>query len=171
MDVLYQCEIFFIFVCFTLARVVFCKLGVTCAVQRGNSVSVAVTCHLISCILHNTQLTGLILRRKPSECVGHVAWKDAGLPVPPIDVVAEGWKTTLSFIRVRHVPAFCYSLLRSRVPPLLAAKADCGFPHRHCRCVSTCSAPTCALYSLLHPLLSCLSAAACLLMFGSGMRC
>ena len=78
---------------------------ITRAVQGRNQVSVAATCYLISCIVHNAQFTDVNLDHAPSACVGTAAWGNAGLPVPPSEVVALRWKFTLSFIRVRRVCA------------------------------------------------------------------
>ena len=73
--------------------------------QNGIKMSVAVTCHLIACILHNPKLTKLfleltlVLDHEPSACVGHDAWHSEGLPVPPADVVAKNWGDVLQFLR------------------------------------------------------------------------
>ena len=67
--------------------------------QNGIKTSVAVTCHLIACSLHNPKLTYLYLDHEPSACVGHDAWHSEGLPVPPADVVAKGWDGVLQFLR------------------------------------------------------------------------
>ena len=64
-----------------------------------NKVGVAAVCRLISCILHNVKLTDVYLDHEPSACVGHDAWKSEGLPVPPGEVTAQGWKAVLQFLR------------------------------------------------------------------------
>jgi hypothetical protein len=71
--------------------------------QDGNQVGVAAVCRIIACILHNIKLTKVLLDHKPFACVGHDAWKSEGLPVPPIEVVARGWKAVLRLFRVRNV--------------------------------------------------------------------
>ena len=67
--------------------------------QQRNKFSVAATCHLIACILHNVKLTNVLFNHQPSACVGHDAWRSEGLPVPPSEVVAQGWKAVLEFLR------------------------------------------------------------------------
>ena len=67
--------------------------------QSGNQISVAVVCRLISCILHNHELTTVYLDHEPSACVGHAAWQIEGLPVLPDEVVAKGWTAVLQVLR------------------------------------------------------------------------
>ena len=80
----------------------------------GNNTDVASVCRLVPSLLNKPQLSRVYLDHKPSACVGHDAWKSAGLPAPPGEVVAEGWIATLSFIRVRRVCAPFRKPLRSR---------------------------------------------------------
>jgi hypothetical protein len=59
--------------------------AITRAVQGRNQVSVAATCYLISCIVHNAQFTDVNLDHAPSACVGTAAWGNAGLCLcPPV---------------------------------------------------------------------------------------
>ena len=68
--------------------------------QDGNkNISVAITCHLVACALHNPKLTTLVLDHAPSACVAHDAWRSEALPVPPAQVAGEGWKAVLEFLR------------------------------------------------------------------------
>ena len=68
--------------------------------QSGNNISVAVTCHLVACILHNPNLTELVLDHQPSACVGHDAWRSEGLPVVSLPRPAEvGWTAVLESLR------------------------------------------------------------------------
>ena len=68
--------------------------------QIGNeNISVAVACHLVACTLHNPELTELDLDHKPSVCVAHDAWRSEALPVPPAEVVGQGWGEMLKFLR------------------------------------------------------------------------
>ena len=66
--------------------------------QVNKNISVAVTCHLVACALHNPKLTELLLDHGPSDCVCCDAWLQAGLAVPPAETVREGWAAVLSFI-------------------------------------------------------------------------
>ena len=67
--------------------------------QGGNQVGVAAVCRIIACILHNVKLTFYFHDHQPSACVGNDAWKNEGLPVPPSEVVAQGWTAVLAFLR------------------------------------------------------------------------
>ena len=67
--------------------------------QWGNQVGVAAMCYFIACILHNVKLTTVYFDHQPSACVGHDAWSSEGLPVPPSEVVAQGWTAVLAFLR------------------------------------------------------------------------
>ena len=67
--------------------------------QYNNQVGVAAVCRIIACILHNVKLTTVSFDHQPSACVGHDAWSSEGLPVPPSEVVAQGWKAVLAFLR------------------------------------------------------------------------
>ena len=84
------------------------------ASQENNNAPVAAACRLVACILHNPKLTTLHLDHSPSACVAHAAWQCEGLPLPPSDVVAEGWTPVLEFLRVRCVCARSRSLPRAR---------------------------------------------------------
>jgi hypothetical protein len=72
--------------------------------QKENNISVAVACLLIGRILHIPTLK-LFIDYPPSTCVAHSARRDEELPVPPDDVVAQGWTVVIKFLRVR--PAIC----------------------------------------------------------------
>jgi hypothetical protein len=74
-------------------------------------------CRIIACILHNVQLTKVLLDPEPhpSVCVGHDAWRSEGLPVPPSKVVAQGWTEVLNFLRVRSVFARNFKPLRAQL--------------------------------------------------------
>jgi hypothetical protein len=72
----------------------------------GNNTDVASVCRLVPSLLNNPQLFWVRLDHEPSACVGHDAWKGAGLPAPPDKVVDKGWIATLSFIRVRVCAPF-----------------------------------------------------------------
>jgi hypothetical protein len=74
-------------------------------------------CHIIACILHNIQLTDVWFDHEPSACVGHDAWKSEGLPVLPSEVVAQGWREVLRFLRVRCVFARNFKLPRAQLTP------------------------------------------------------
>ena len=71
--------------------------------QSGNNISVAVTCHLVACALHNPNLTELVLDHQPFACVGHDAWRSEGLPVVSVlsleDAEWTKWTTVLESLR------------------------------------------------------------------------
>ena len=71
--------------------------------QSGNNISVAVTCHLVACALHNPNLTELVLDHQPFACVGHDAWRREGLPVVSVlsleDAEWTKWTTVLESLR------------------------------------------------------------------------
>ena len=89
--------------------------------QYSNQVGIAAVCRIIACILHNVKLTEVSFDHSPSACVGHDAWKSEGLPVPPSEVVAQGWradsKALLRFLRVRRVFVCNLKLLRTHLTP------------------------------------------------------
>ena len=85
--------------------------------QYDNQVGVASVCRIIACILHNVKLITVHLGHEPSDCIGHDAWKSEGLPVPPSEVVAQGWEAVLRFLRVRRVCALYLNLLRAQLTP------------------------------------------------------
>ena len=85
------------------------------ASQENNNAPVAAACRLVACILHNPKLTMLRLDdHPPSACVAHAAWQGEGLPLPPSEVVAEGWTAVLEFLRVRRVRARSRNVPRAR---------------------------------------------------------
>jgi hypothetical protein len=85
--------------------------------QTDNQVGVASVCRIIACILHNVKLTYVGLDHQPTDCVGHDAWRSEGLPVPPSEVVAQGWTEVLRFLRVRGVFARNFKLLHAQLTP------------------------------------------------------
>ena len=103
--------------------------------QSGNQVGVAAVCRIIACILHNVKLTTVSFDHQPSACVGHDAWRSEGLPVPPSEVVAQGWTEVLRFLRV-----FLAQFHDSMTSALNAASAVLV--------IGRCSLP---LHALLHP--------------------
>ncbi len=43
----------------------------------------------------------------PAACIACDAWQREGLPVPPAEVVGEGWKAVLTFLQAGEiVPVF-----------------------------------------------------------------
>jgi hypothetical protein len=74
-------------------------------------------CRIIACILHNIQLTEVWFDHEPSACIGDDAWRSEGLPVPPSEVVAQGWREVLGFLRVRCVLACNFKLSRAQLTP------------------------------------------------------
>ena len=100
-----------------------------------NRIGVAAVCRFIACILPNVKLTTVYLGHEPSACVGHDAWKSEGLPVPPSEVVAQGWTEVLRFFRV-----FLAQFHDSMTSALNAASSVLV--------IGRCSLP---LHALLHP--------------------
>jgi hypothetical protein len=87
--------------------------------QDGNkTISVAVACQLVACILHNPKLATLYLDHAPSACIAHAAWRSEVLPVPTAEVAGTGWTEVLAFLReVRE----CKMLFK--VPPVVIGPA------------------------------------------------
>ena len=85
--------------------------------QNVNQVGVAAVCRIIACILHNVKLNTVYLGHEPSDCIGHDAWKSEGLPVPPSEVVAQGWTAVLRLFRVRGVFARVFQPPRAQLTP------------------------------------------------------
>ena len=75
--------------------------------QQGNQVQVPGVCRIIARIIHSVNLTDVCFDHEPRACVGHDAWGSEGLPVPPSEVVAEGWTAVLRYLRVRCFCAQC----------------------------------------------------------------
>jgi hypothetical protein len=68
--------------------------------QSGNNISVAVTCHLVACILHNPNLTELVLDHQPFVCEGHDAWRSEGLhDVSVLSLEDAEWTAVLRSLR------------------------------------------------------------------------
>ena len=67
--------------------------------QLGNEVSVAGVCHIVSCILHNHNLTQAHFDHSPSSCCHHHAWHSEGLDVLPIQAQHHDWPHVLSVLR------------------------------------------------------------------------
>jgi hypothetical protein len=80
-------------------------------------------CRLISRILHNAQLTYVWLDHEPSACVVHDAWKSEGLPVPPGEVVGEGWRAVLQYLR-KAIPADVKAAAKSKAAAEAQAAAE-----------------------------------------------
>ncbi len=85
--------------------------------QYGNQVGATAVCRIIACILHNVKLNTVYLGHEPSACVGHDAWRSEGLPVPPSEVVAQGWTAMLRLLRVRGVFARNFKLPHAQLTP------------------------------------------------------
>ena len=83
--------------------------------QIGNEIGVAAVCRFIACMLHNVKLTQVVFDQEPSDYVVHDAWKSEGLPVPPSEVVAQGWEAVLRLLRVRVVFARNLKLPRAQL--------------------------------------------------------
>lgn len=82
--------------------------------QSDNPVSIVGQCRIVACILHNYQLTTVYFDHQPSACICHDAWQREGLPVPPDDVVRQGWKAVLECLRkVRETCETCHLALFS----------------------------------------------------------
>ncbi len=106
-------------------------LELNCSLQElnlaGNRISVVGVIRVISCVLHNVELTDLYSDHAFSTCTGHVAWLNEGLAVPPQDVVRRGWKYILTFLRREKV-------VRGTMCLVLNAAAACPvFCHRSVR--------------------------------------
>ena len=78
--------------------------------HAGNSTDVPSVCHLLPSLLNKPHLTLLGLDHEPSSCVVDSAWTQAGLPVPPPEVVSQGWTAVMQHIR--EVSCCCVSEAR-----------------------------------------------------------
>jgi hypothetical protein len=70
--------------------------------QLWNPVSEASICFLVSCILHNENLTEVAFLcdpQDPAACIASDSWAREGLAVPPAEVAREGWSAVLEFLR------------------------------------------------------------------------
>ncbi len=52
-------------------------------------------------------LSAVVLGHESSSCVDDSAWKQAGLVVPPAEVVTMGWKALLQHLREVSSPRLC----------------------------------------------------------------
>ena len=67
--------------------------------QRGNKTTVSCVCRIVSCIVHNENLTEVRFDHNSSACVAHEAWRSWCLPVPPKSVVDDGWPAVFNHLR------------------------------------------------------------------------
>ena len=67
--------------------------------QDENKISVSGVCRIVSCIVHNENLTEVYFDHNSSTCVAHEAWRREGLPVPPKSVVDYGWQAVFKHLR------------------------------------------------------------------------
>jgi hypothetical protein len=95
--------------------------------QSGNNISVAVTCHLVACILHNPNLTKLVLDHQPSACEGHDAWRSEGLPVLPSEVVDVSWIEKVENFNYTRWTAALESLREVSMQIIFRSPAQCGW--------------------------------------------
>ncbi len=79
--------------------------------STDNNTDVPSVCRLLlPSLLNKPNLTTLSLDHGPFSCVVDSAWAQAGLPVPPPQVVEEGWADVLQHIR--QVSCCCVSEAR-----------------------------------------------------------
>ena len=78
--------------------------------HADNDTDVPSVCRLLPSLLNKPHLTDLSLDREPSSCMVDSAWAQAGLPVPPPEVVKKGWTDVLQHIR--EVSCCCVSEAR-----------------------------------------------------------
>ncbi len=106
-------------------------LSMTRQMQRGTRVTVVGVCRLIACILHNFNLTDVLLDHRPRDCADNDAWRREGLPAlpkrldpnPGLYNTKESWTEVLGWLR-EH--AFAVGL----PTPRLRATAE-TFPTHH----------------------------------------
>jgi hypothetical protein len=68
--------------------------------QEGNeTISVAVICHIVACVLHNSNIARLSLNKLPYNFVKDDAWHSEGLPVLPVELKYKDWNEVLAFWR------------------------------------------------------------------------
>jgi hypothetical protein len=77
--------------------------SMTSQMQRRTSVTVVGVCRLIACILHNFNLTTVLLKQRPRDCADNDAWKREGLPALPQSLgiynSTESWTEVLNYLR------------------------------------------------------------------------
>ncbi len=64
-----------------------------------NRTSFAGVCHIVSCILHNNQLTTVHFDYGPAACIACHSWRHEELVVLPVAVVRRGWTAVLKLMR------------------------------------------------------------------------
>ena len=69
------------------------------SLQDRNKTTVSGVCRIVSCIVHNENLTSVDFDQYPSGCVSHEAWRREGLPVPPKSMVGGGWEAVFKHLR------------------------------------------------------------------------
>ena len=71
--------------------------------QKRTSVTIVGVCRLISCILHNFNLTEVLLDHRPRDCADNDAWRREGLPALPKRLgyynSNERWTEVLGYLR------------------------------------------------------------------------
>ncbi len=61
-------------------------------------------CQVISCILHNSNLTEVQFDHEPPACIVSDSWQLEGLAVPSEEVSQMGWTAVLEFLRAGVYP-------------------------------------------------------------------
>jgi len=70
-----------------------------------NKADAASVCCLVPPLIYKPQLSKVNLSHQPSSCVRCEAWLQAGLTVPPDEIVREGWAAVLQFLRAGNTVA------------------------------------------------------------------
>jgi hypothetical protein len=86
-------------------------LSMTPRMQMRTSVTVVGVCRLIACILHNFNLTTVLLQLRPRVCADSDAWKREGLPSLPKALgfynTTESWTEVLNYLREHAFAVRC----------------------------------------------------------------
>ncbi len=64
----------------------------------NNNIDVPSVCLLLPSLLDKSQLSTVELGHQPSSCVRHSAWAQAEFPVPPAELIRQGWRAVLQFL-------------------------------------------------------------------------
>ena len=67
--------------------------------RADKNIDAASLCRLVPSLLNKPQLSEVEFGHYPSACVRCDAWLQAGLALPPDEVVREGWVAVLQFLR------------------------------------------------------------------------
>jgi hypothetical protein len=86
----------------------------------NNFGDIASVCGLLSSLLF-LPLVSFVIDCKPVDCIGSDAWRQAGLTVPPDEVVSQGWMAVIKYLQKVRICIFItesWTSLRACMPAL-----------------------------------------------------